>query len=246
MRSGGVETQMVDKMQDRRFQTILPGVFLIVIGIVVLLEHMGVIERYLISKYWPLLLIALGISRMLVVSKRLFGFLLVSVGVVLQLNKLGWTSFSFRDLWPVALIGLGIVMIWGRFQGPKYMSAKPEGENGEQSYINEFALFGGSERRIYAKDFRNGNVTAILGGVEIDFRAAEIEGEQAVLYVEAILGGIEVSVPDRWTVVYEGQSIFGGFSDETRPPIPDVPGSAPKKTLILRGRAVFGGIVVKS
>jgi hypothetical protein len=80
----------------------------------------------------------------------------------------------------------------------------------------------------------------------VDFRTADIEGEEAVVYVEAIFGGIELTVPDNWAVVYEGQSIFGGFSDETRPPLPEVPGARTRKRLILRGRALFGGIVVKS
>jgi len=64
--------------------------------------------------------------------------------------------------------------------------------------------------------------------------------------VEAVFGGIEIVVPERWTVVYEGQSIFGGYTDETRPPLPDVPGAPPRKRLILRGRALFGGINVKN
>jgi predicted membrane protein len=105
-------------------------------------------------------------------------------------------------------------------------------------------LFGGVERRISVNNFRRGNVSAILGGVELDFRSADIEGEEAILYVEAIFGGIELTVPERWHVVYEGESIFGGYNDETRPPVVDAMATAPKKYLILRGRAVFGGITV--
>ena len=112
--------------------------------------------------------------------------------------------------------------------------------------INEYAMFGGVERRINVNNFSGGTATAIFGGVELDFHAADIEGEQAVVYVEAIFGGIDIAVPERWIVVYEGHSIFGGYSDETRPPLPEVPGAAPKKRLVLRGRAVFGGINVKN
>ena len=87
---------------------------------------------------------------------------------------------------------------------------------------------------------------SVFGGVEVDFLSADIEGQEAVIYVEAIFGGIELRVPERWKVVFQGQSIFGGYSDETRPPLPDTPGSAPRKTLILQGKAVFGGINVKN
>ena len=107
-------------------------------------------------------------------------------------------------------------------------------------------MFGGVERRIGMNNFAGGTVTAMFGGVELDFRSAEIEGEEAVVLVEAVFGGIEIVVPEGWMVIYEGQSIFGGYNDETRPPLPDVPGAAPRKRLILRGRAVFGGITVKN
>jgi len=64
--------------------------------------------------------------------------------------------------------------------------------------------------------------------------------------LEAVFGGIDITVPDRWIVAYEGQSIFGGYSDETRAPLPEVPGGPLRKRLVLRGRAVFGGITVKN
>jgi predicted membrane protein len=85
-----------------------------------------------------------------------------------------------------------------------------------------------------------------MGGIELDFRGAEIEGEEAVLSVEAIFGGIEITVPDHWHVIFEGENVFGGYSDETRAPAVDAMGTTPKKFLILRGRCVFGGISVKN
>ena len=112
--------------------------------------------------------------------------------------------------------------------------------------MNATTMFGGVERRITTSNFTGGTVTATFGGVELDFRAADMEGEEAILYVEAVFGGIEIVIPERWTAIYEGQSIFGGYNDETRPPLPDVPGAAPKKRLVLRGQAVFGGITVKN
>ena len=112
--------------------------------------------------------------------------------------------------------------------------------------VTASAVFGGVQRRISTNNFKGGTVSGIFGGVELDFRSADIEGEEAVLYVEAIFGGLEVIVPERWIVIYEGQSMFAGYNDETRPPLPEVPGAPPKKRLILRGQAIFGGITVKN
>jgi len=117
---------------------------------------------------------------------------------------------------------------------------------GASNMLNEYALFGGVERRVNVTDLRGGSVSAIFGGVELDFRSAEIEGEEAILFVEAIFGGIEIVVPDRWNVVFQIQSIFAGYTDERNPPVPDPMNTTPKKNLILRGRAIFGGIVVKN
>jgi len=64
--------------------------------------------------------------------------------------------------------------------------------------------------------------------------------------VEAIFGGVELKIPERWKVVYQAQSIFGGYGDETRPPVPDALGTGLRKTLIIQGKAIFGGIVVKN
>lgn len=158
-------------------------------------------------------------------------------------------------MWPLILIAAGIAMIWSRFEMPKFPTPPVDagvagmgtvsGTSGYET-LNEYALFGGIERRMHTNSFRGGSVVSVFGGVEVDFLSADIEGQEAVIYVEAIFGGIELRVPERWKVVFQGQSIFGGYSDETRPPLADTPGSAPRKTLILRGKAVFGGINVKN
>ena len=220
----------------------LPGALLMLVGTLVLLDHMNVVNGRLLWKYWPLLLVLLGIAKIANEGRIVGGVLLLLLGGFLMLEHLGYTTLTWENIWPVALIAAGAAMIWGRFDLPKVTRAASGGANS----ISEYALFGGVERRVHMSNFTGGSITAVFGGVEVDFRSADIEGEEAVLHVEAIFGGIELTVPDRWMVLWEAQSIFGGYNDETRPPLPDVPGSPAKKRLILRGRAVFGGITVKS
>jgi len=222
---------------------LVPGLVLVLIGAVVLLDHMGLISSDRLWKFWPVALMVLGVAKLMEPCNRVAGAVMTLVGALFLLNNLGYTRLSWWDIWPIALICAGLMLIWNRFEMPKL---PPLSSSAGPSAINEFALFGGVERRVTVGNFTGGTASATFGGVELDFRSADIEGEQAVLYVEAIFGGIEVTVPDRWTVVYEGQSIFGGYSDETRPPLPEVPGAPPRKRLVLRGRAVFGGISVKN
>lgn len=223
---------------------VLPGIILVVIGSVILLDHMGIISSERLWKLWPLILIVVGGVKFFKESNRAWGAVLMVIGAIFLADNFGLARLNWNDLWPLVLIAAGVGLIWSRFELPK-LPARPPGPEGP-NMINEYAMFGGVERRVNISNFVGGTATAIFGGVELDFRSAEIEGEEAVVLVEAIFGGIEIVVPERWTVIYEGHSIFGGYSDETRPPLPDVPGAAPKKRLVLRGRAVFGGINVKN
>jgi predicted membrane protein len=170
------------------------------------------------------------------------GLILLLIGSYFQLEHFGMIHISWGTFWPILPIIAGIMMIAGRWE----MGRQRQYSKGNIQSLNEFAMFGGVEKRITATNFQGGRVQAIFGGVEIDLRGAEIEGDQAVIDVEAIFGGVEMVVPERWMVVFEGQSIFGGYSDETRQPMPDVMSGGQRKVLVLRGRAVFGGIAVKN
>jgi predicted membrane protein len=211
-------------------------------GTLFLLDHMGIINANAIWNYWPLILILVGLGKVISEGKRVPGFVLILVGAFFLLQHLGYRMFTWDTMWPAILIFAGIAMIWGRFDVPKLT---PE-RNASEKTVQAIALFGGVERRIHTSNLTGGSITAMFGGVEMDFRSADIEGEEAIIFLDAMFGGIELVVPDRWAIVWEGQNIFGGYGDETRPPLPDVPGAPPRKRLVLRGRAVFGGISIKN
>lgn len=234
---------------------LLPGAILIAIGTAILLDHMGVIPVDRIWRFWPLILIAVGAVRFVETTcSRMSSVMLMLIGTLLLFGNLGLLHLSWAELWPIILIAVGAMMIWGRMSlphGPASDSGNPNesgnlSETGSTDKLRVNTMFGGIERRITSSNFKRGNVQAIFGGIELDFRSADIDGEEAVLYVEAVFGGIDIVVPERWIPIYEGQSMFGGYSDETRPPLPDVPGAPPRKRLILRGQAFFGGITVKN
>jgi len=231
------------------------GLILIALGTLFLLGHMGIVDTGRLWKFWPLIIVVVGLVKFFKERSQVGGAITIVVGVLLQLNQLGYLQLSWGSVWPLILIAAGIAMIWSRFEMPKI--PMPPGNagvagmgtvSGTSSYetLNEYAMFGGIERRMHTNSFKGGSIVAVFGGVEVDFRTADIEGQEAVDYVEAVFGGIELRVPERWKVVFQGQSIFGGYTDETRPPLVDALGTGPRKTLILRGKAVFGGINVKN
>lgn len=239
----------------RRSNGIIPGIILVVIGTIFLLDHLGVVRADTLWRFWPLAIVAVGLLKLSQRGEQALGVGFIVVGAIVQLHEFGLIGLSWGTIWPFILILAGIALIWSRFFDTPRMPGMPampgmpgtlsSGGNSRDT-VNEYALFGGVERRISINNFRGGNVNAVFGGVELDFRSADIEGEEATIYVEAVFGGIEIVVPERWNVVFQVQSIFAGYSDETRQPLPDAIGTAPRKTLVLHGRATFGGITVKN
>jgi len=251
-----IRRNMRERMQrSSRPPGMAAGLILIAVGTLFLLGHMGLVDTGRLWKFWPLIIVLVGLVKFFKERSQVGGAITIVIGVLLQLNQLGYLRLSWGSVWPLILIAAGIAMIWSRFEVPKFPTPPADAGiagmgtvSGTSSYetLNEYALFGGIERRMHTNSFRGGSIVSVFGGVEVDFLSADIEGQEAVIYVEAVFGGIELRVPERWKVVFQGQSIFGGYSDETRPPLADTPGSTPRKTLILRGKAVFGGINVKN
>jgi predicted membrane protein len=82
-----------------------------------------------------------------------------------------------------------------------------------------------------------------MGGCEIDLRDASIAADStAVIDCFAFWGGIDVRVPEDWTVMLEVTPLMGGIEDKTRPAQQGTSG----KRLHVRGFAIMGGIVIKN
>jgi hypothetical protein len=71
-------------------------------------------------------------------------------------------------------------------------------------------------------------------------RKASIQDE-AVLHLIAVMGGIEIWVPENWVVVMQGVPVLGGFEDKTHPASSDT-----NKRLIVKGYSVMGGVEIKN
>jgi predicted membrane protein len=227
------------------------GAIIVLVGIALLLHHLGIIPFDPVARFWPLVLVLFGIMNLMNRS-GLFGFLLILAGVVLQLNRLGITHLDFADLWPIALIAVGLVLMWGSLETRGFLRGKKAfqdfkdhvtGASGPLTMLNAVAIFGGCERRVAGQNFQGGRATAVFGGIELDFRDADIENE-AILEVNCVFGGVEIRVPETWHVHSRNLPVFGGYEDKTRHPNNPAVGSP--KTLIVTGMVIFGGIEIKN
>lgn len=164
----------------------------------------------------------------------MIGGCLIAFGFFLTLNFMGVISIQFRDWWPVILIAVGAFII---FKG-KHPENVSELE-ADKSILDITVLMGGNKTVCNAKKFKFGDITAIMGGVELDLRGADIESE-AVLDLWASWGGIMIRVPAEWSVVNRGTAIMGAIEDKTSAP------AVTTKRLIISGTAIMGGVEIKN
>ena len=218
------------------------GLVLILVGALVLLKRFDFWDLgYVLSTWWPAILILIGISILIGNRFRrpVAGLILILIGAMFLAWELGYLEIDvWRRVWPAALIILGLWIIFrpshrSRSAGPA--APAPGGD------IDVTAVFSAAKRRIEAQSFKGGEVTAVFGGADLDFSGAGLEGGRATVEATAIFGGVDIIVPRNWRVVMDGTPILGGFNLKHVNP----PEAEARATLHVRGTAIFGGVTVK-
>jgi len=214
------------------------GLLILIAGVIFLLGNLGIIDDEHYLRFWPVALIAIGVPKVLQSRDNpgmLWGFLFIVLGTILLLDNLGILEVRIGVWgWPLILVVIGAALILHAFSGG-------ETDADSSSRIAALAVMGGVVRKCNSPNFRSGDLTAIMGGCEIDLREASIEGPPAVISTFALWGGIEIKVPADWSVASKGIALLGGFEDATKPPL-----MGSDKRLIVQGFAIMGGVEIKN
>jgi predicted membrane protein len=228
------------------------AVLLILAGVLFFLNNTGIIHIGSIFEYWPLILIAVGVSRFKCSRgpTRVWSLAMIAMGGIFLTRNLGLLYISFDMVWPIALIGAGVLLLVGRmeagaiFRFPRAMPHATVGHDDRRVHL--FSFFGGVKRVMDTDDFRGGEALAIFGGVDLDLRLARMSGavREVVVEADALFGGVNIKVPDNWRVAVRGVGLFGGYVDKTLRRKSDVNPDGP--LLVVTGYAAFGGIEVQS
>ena len=231
---------MMDTPQPARpiAPQLVMGLLIVVVGILFTLENVGVIDAHEYRHYWPVGLIAVGLLKLWQGSGGAMfgGFIFVFAGVWLLLQTMGIVTVSLWNLWPMLLVFAGASMVWRGMYGGSVERATADA----YSTVSAMAVLAGVNRGNTSKTFRGGDLTAVFGGCQIDLRQAAIEGE-AVIDVFAMWGGIEIKVPENWSVSGRVTPILGGYEDKTRR-VPD----GTNQRLLVRGLVIMGGVEIKN
>jgi hypothetical protein len=232
---------------------IVIGGLIVAIGLMILLDNMGIIRFHEVWRYWPVLLIVFGVSRILDSHRPagyVWGGVLTLAGALLLLDNLDIVVFDYNLIWPLLLIAFGLSMLLRSMDRKRYLASATSatgagpGPIDESCSCNAYAVFGGSKRRINTPDFRGGDAVAVFGGVEFDLRGAGMTVDQAVIDVNVVCGGLEVRVPDNWTITNRAMTIFGGVEDKTAQSKLEPNAKSPH--LVITGSVVFGGISLRN
>ena len=180
-------------------------------------------------------------------------------GVWLQAEELDIIHIRLWQIWPLALVLFGGFLVWQGLAAARHATrdaplARPTLPASDGARVisarrasptptprlSAMAILGGVSRGNNSRAFRGADLLAIMGGCQLDLRQAAINGE-AVIDVFAMWGGIEIRVPEDWTVVSQIVPLMGGVEDKTRPPQ-----GATAHRLMLRGFAIMGGVEIKN
>lgn len=240
---------------QRKFQQpqnrLLLGVFIVIIGVLSLIDNLGYFDTHLLLSFWPMVFVILGVIKISQArrSKSYFaGGVLIAIGTLMTLKNNDLIQFSWHQWWPAFMIAGGFFYILRGLETKYHTSLHYHDDNQKVPTANYpqnadtiaiIAIMSGTKSSNSSSNFQGGEITAIMGSVELDLRAASI-AHDVTIEITAIFGGVQIKVPNDWFVVMNGMPIMGGMEDHSVPPM------NPLKRLLITGSAIMGGVEIKN
>ena len=217
----------------------LLGLALTAIGLALLGDTLGVLDADRVLRFWPLVLVGLGVVFVLRARDGgpwFPGAVLILVGGAFLLEELGYLEGGLDRLWPLIVVLLGIAIM---SRGLRSRRAAAGGSDTDGT-LSKFAFLSGFTPKVTSRALRGGNLSAFMGGLEVDLTDADIEpGTEPVFDVFVLMGGIELRVPRDWTVDARVTPFMGGLEDSS-----DRAEADPAKRLVIKGFVMMGGLEI--
>ena len=117
-------------------------------------------------------------------------------------------------------------------------SALPAREKGKEKTL--FAFMSGVSRKGPWPVPPTVNAIAIMGGIELDLRFAQLTAPVTEIQIFALMGGVEIIIPPGVRVESEGFAFMGAFGNDVGDP-----GTPNAPVVRLTGFAMMGGVEVR-
>ncbi len=226
----------------KKFKNVLWGVVLILLGIIIGGNALGITNiDIFFDGWWTLFIIvpcAIGLFNDNEKTGNIIGLI---IGIALLLTCQDIINFEVvGKLWlPVILVCIGLSIIFKDTIGGKVNNEIKKLNENKTNHNEYCATFSGQDVKFDGEQFTGADLTAVFGGVKCDLRKAIIESD-TVINTSSIFGGIDIYVPENVKVKVKSSSIFGGVSDEKRHCE-----NAEAHTVYINATCLFGGVEVK-
>lgn len=237
-------------------RSFIAGAIIIIIGLFLLAKSLGFLPYDIdLHHFWPLILIAAGTFKLIFPnssSSYFWGPVLILTGSLFQAHYLHLITVPIQKMWPLIPIVIGVKIMLRPFfkSDKKYHTAFIHCRSHDTGYeqnnttcddtVAISLVLSGGKYAFSSQKLKGGNISVSLAGCEIDFTKADFESDTITLDVNILLGGIEMRIPDTWSIAYAGTPVLGAFENKTRPV------SSPAKKLLIRGPITLAGIEVKN
>ena len=257
--------------RHNRHGHIWTGLIILIIGVAALLKAVAVpLPHWLFT--WPMILIIIGFISGVKCGFRNFSWLfLILIGGAFLTGYIVPELEYKKFIWPSVLILIGLAFILRPRRRRRYNTALTsteekkttnlndpeestvildvkagwefdESQNSSEDILDTTSIFGGIKKNILTKNFKGGDVTNIMGGTELNFSQADINGE-VILDMTQVFGGTKIVVPADWDVKSDIVAIFGGIEDKRSLENVSI---NPSKVLLLKGTSIFAGIEIRN
>jgi hypothetical protein len=218
------------------------GLLIVAFGLLLTADNLEYVDAGNVLRFWPVIVAAFGLAKLIqsdTPSGRVVGGGLIAFGLWSTAEELFDVSLDLDRWWPLFLVGFGGFILYRAFRGDSGCQA-PNDRGSTDSTVSELAIWSGKVRRNASPAFRRADLTAIMGGVELDLRGASTGGQEAIIDVFAWWGGVEITVPPDWAVSNKVVAFMGGADDKSS-------GTQDSQhRLTVRGFVVMGGVEIKT
>lgn len=197
------------------------SLLLITIGILFLLDYLGMLGGHEVVQFWPLALMlpALsGLFRARYWTGRIFAIVVLLFADLALVHNLQLFAVPWGLIWPafIVILGASIMAMVALFPRKKAHPLEiPETFLNSDEMLSTHIVCGGKEDDFGTSEFKGGVVDVFMGGYELDLRSARMESDTAELYVRVKLAGVKILVPQNWEVKVEGDTFMGTIEDHS-------------------------------
>jgi len=218
----------------KKLGNILWGICFIIVGVIVLLNSLGVADINIFFKgWWTLFIIIPSFIGLIKDEDKIWSIFFLCLGVALLLVARGIIDMAIiaKCIFPAILIIIGINIIFkDRINLKVNEKVKELNKKDADEY---YATFSGQKLDFADQAFKGAKLNAIFGGIDLDLRNAEIK-QDTVIEVCSVFGGVDIKVPKNVAIKVVSNSIFGGVSNKVKT-------KDAKTTIYVKAMCLFGG-----